>query len=129
MSTADVVTVIIKFVYQTLGKNGEARVAALDMSKAFDRVWHADLLRNLKGYGDARQFGLMEALLTNRVIKVVLNGHAFRLFHINGGFPMALSLGFINELLDVINSQLDVYANGVTIYACLNSKSDKSEKK
>ena len=30
---------------------GETRAIALDISKAFDKVWHAGLLHKLKAYG------------------------------------------------------------------------------
>lgn len=44
MPTNDVITVITKFGSQALFKNGESRVVALDIPKAFGRVWRADLL-------------------------------------------------------------------------------------
>jgi len=34
-----------------LERNEVARVVALDISKAFDRVWHASLLHKLSAYG------------------------------------------------------------------------------
>ena len=40
---------------------------ALDISKAFDRVWRAGLLHNLKSYGLSGQiFGLISSFLSNR---------------------------------------------------------------
>ena len=39
---------------------------ALDISKAFDRVWHAGLLHKLKSYGISGQIsGLISSFLTN----------------------------------------------------------------
>lgn len=34
--------------YQVLDKNGEAQAVAFNISKAFDRIWHAGLLHKLK---------------------------------------------------------------------------------
>ena len=47
----------------------------LDLSKAFDRVWHDDLLYNLKSNGtDSSLFKLIKSFLNKRCQRVVLNG-------------------------------------------------------
>lgn len=71
------------------------------------------------------KFNLIKSFLTNRVMKVVLNGHASRSFHINGP---TLFLIFINDLLNVISSPGGIYAGDTIIYSCLNTKSDRSDK-
>ena len=48
---------------------------ALDICKAFDRVWHAGRLHKLKSYGISGQiFGLISSFLSNRQLQVVLDG-------------------------------------------------------
>ena len=43
-----------------------AQAKALDISKTFDRVWHAGLLHKLKSYGISSQiFGLISSFLAN----------------------------------------------------------------
>ena len=43
------------------------RAVALDISKAFDRVWLATLLHNLKSYGISGQiFGFISSFLSTR---------------------------------------------------------------
>ena len=56
--------------------SGATRAVALDISKAFDRVWHAGLLRKLASYGIWGQevFGLISSFLSNRQLRVVLDG-------------------------------------------------------
>ena len=48
---------------------------ALDIYKAFNRVWHAGLLHKLKSYGISGQiFDLISPFRNNRWLKVVLDG-------------------------------------------------------
>ena len=43
-STADILTVLSEHIYNSLDAGRETRAIALDISKAFDKVWHAGLL-------------------------------------------------------------------------------------
>lgn len=86
---------------------------AFDISKVFDRVWHADLLHKLKGYGISGWiFELIQSFLSIHEIKIVLNGHSSRSFSINVSvshdsiFGPTLFLIFVNDLPGVISSQL-----------------------
>ena len=55
----------------------EVRVVFLDLSKAFDRVWHDALLYKLKNNGiDGNIFKLIESILNNKCQRVVLNGQS-----------------------------------------------------
>ena len=44
-STADILTVLSERIYNSMDAGGETRAIALDISKAFDKVWHAGLLQ------------------------------------------------------------------------------------
>ena len=46
-STADLLTVASDRIVWAFNRSGATRAAALDISKAFDRVWHAGLLHKL----------------------------------------------------------------------------------
>ena len=59
-STADLLTVVSDRIARAFNRSGATWAVALDISKAFDRVWHAGLLHNLKSYGISGQiFGLI----------------------------------------------------------------------
>ena len=62
---------------------------ALDISKAFDRVWDTGLLHKLNSYGISGQiFGLI-SFLSNRQLQVVLNGRSSQEFQLMGEFLKA----------------------------------------
>ena len=65
-STADLLTVVSDRIARSFNRSGATRAVALDISKAFDRVWHADL-HKLKSYGvSGHIFGLISSFLRNR---------------------------------------------------------------
>ena len=62
-STADFLTVVSDRIARGFNRSGATRVVALDISKAFDRVWHTGLLHKLKSDGISGQiFGLISSL-------------------------------------------------------------------
>ena len=67
-STADLLTFVSDRIAMAFNRSGAIRAVALDISKAFDRVWRAGLLRKPKSYGNAGQmFGLISSFLRNRL--------------------------------------------------------------
>ena len=50
-STADLLTVVSDRIARAFNKFGATGAVTLDISKGFDRVWHAGLLHKLKSYG------------------------------------------------------------------------------
>ena len=50
-STADLLTVVSDRIARAFNRSGATGAVALDISKAFERVWHAGLLHKLKPYG------------------------------------------------------------------------------
>ena len=59
-STADLLTVVSDRIARAFNGSGATRAVALDISMAFDRVWHAGLLHKLKSYAiSCQMFGLI----------------------------------------------------------------------
>ena len=86
---------------------------ALDISKAFDRVWHAGLLHKLKSYGISGQiFSFIASFLSNRQLKVVLDGKPSQEYPVNVGVPQGsilaptLFLLYINVKSSQVKSTL-----------------------
>ena len=104
---------------------------ALDISKAFDRVWHAGLLHKLKSYGISGQiFGLISSFLSNRRLRVVLDGKSSQGYPVNAGVPQGSILGptlfllYINDLPDDIICDVAIYADDTTLYSKCDWSSD-----
>ena len=67
-SAADLLTVVSDTIARAFNSSGATRAVALDLSKVFDRVWHAGvLLHKLKSYRISGQiFGLIFSFLSNK---------------------------------------------------------------
>ena len=97
---------------------------ALDISKAFDRVWHAGLLHKIKSYRISGQiFGLISSFLSNRQLQVVLDGKSSKEYPVNAGVPERSIVG-INDLSDDVICDIAIYADDTTLYSKFNQASD-----
>ena len=93
-SIADLQTVVSDRIARGFNRSGSTRAVALDISKAFDRVWHAGFLHKLKSYGISGQIcGLISSFLSNRQLRVVLDGKSAQEYPANAGVPQGSILG------------------------------------
>ena len=123
-STADLLTVVSDRIARAFNRSGATRAVALDISKAFDRVWHAGLLHKLKCYGISGQiFGLICSFHSNRRLQVVLDGKSSQEYPVNVGVPQGSILGprlfllYINDLPDDVICDIAIYADDTTLYS------------
>ena len=103
---------------------GDVRGIFLDISKAFDKVWHEGLLYKLKTYGiDGQLLSLLENYLKNREQRVVLNGQTSEWRKIKSGVPQGSVLGpllfliYINDLPDGISSICKIFADDTSLFS------------
>ena len=67
LSTVNLLTDVSDRIAGAFNRSGATGAVALNISKAFGRVWHAGLLHKLKSYGISGQiFGLISSFLSNR---------------------------------------------------------------
>ena len=130
-STADLLTVVSDRIARAFNRSGATRAVALDISKAFDRVWHAGLLHKLKSYGiSVRIFSLISSFLSNRQLRVVLDGKSSQEYLVNAGVPQGSILGptlfllYINDLPDDVICDIAIYADDTTLYSRCDRASD-----
>ena len=129
--TADLLTIVSDRIARAFDRSGATRAVALNISKAFDRVWHAGLLHKLKSYGISGQiFGLISSFLSNRRIKVVLDGKSSQEYPVNAGVPQGFVLGpalfllYINDLPDDVICDIAIYGDDTTLYSKCDRASD-----
>ena len=130
-STADLLTVVSDRIARAFNKSVATRTVALDISKAFDRVWHAGLLHKLKSYGISCQiFSLISSFLSNRRLRVVLDGKSSQEYPVNAGVPQGSILGptlfllYINDLPDDVICDIAIYVDDTTLYSRCDWASD-----
>ena len=102
----------------------ETRSVFLDISKAFDRVWHDGLLLKLEKYGvSGNLFQLIKSSLSGRFQRVLLNGQTSDWETIQAGVPQGSILGplffliYINDLTDNLNSNAKLFANDTSLFS------------
>ena len=120
-STADLLTVVSDRIARAFNRSGATPAVELNISKAFDRVWHAGLLHKLKSYGISGQiFGLISSFLSNRRLRVVLDEKSSQEYPVNAGVPQESILGptlvllYINEHSDDVICNSVIYADNTT---------------
>ena len=103
----------------------------IDISMAFDRAWHAGLLHKLKSSGISGQiFGLISSFLSNRRLRVVLDGKSSQEYPVNAGVPQGSILGptlfllYINDLPDDVICNIAIYADDTTLCSKCDQASD-----
>ena len=90
-STADLLTVVSDRIARAFNRSGATRAVALDISKAFDRVWNAGILHKLKSYGiSGLIFSLISSFLSNRRLRVVLDGKSLQEYPVHAGISSRL---------------------------------------
>ena len=87
-------------IYKSIDDGYELRGVFLDISKAFDKVWHKGHIYKLKQNGISRKsLNLIIDFLSNRKQRVVLNGKYSSWTNIEAGVPQGSILGSLFFLI------------------------------
>ena len=92
-STINQLLAVTDEIFQSFESNAETRAAFLDISKAFDKVWHEGLQFKLKQRISGKLHSLISDFLSERKQRVVLNGKESPWLPLNAGVPQGSILG------------------------------------
>ena len=101
----------------------EVRSVYLDISKAFDRVWHEGLIFKLRQCGVSGDLlSLLKNFLADRKQRTVLNGQSSNWGDICAGVPQGSILGplffliYINDLTENIKCKVKLFADDTSLF-------------
>ena len=111
----------------------DVRVVFCDISAAFDRVWHCGLLYKLECAGiTGSLINWFRSYLSDRTQQVVIQGQTSTRQIIQAGVPQGSVLGpllfliFINDLPDIVNSHIRLFADDTTLYVIVDATQDSA---
>ena len=112
----------------------ETRAVFLDISKAFDKVWHEGLIFKLQSMGISRNLlNLMNSFLSERYQRVLLNGQSFEWASIKAGVRQGSILGpllfliYINNISDGIISDENHFADDTSNFSTVYSTNETAD--
>ena len=120
-------TQLIYLVHQIRKSWGQAKLSHglfLDISAAFDKVWHKGLLAKLEQIGISGAFlTIFQSYLSNRRQCVVVDGIKSEWLEIQAGVPQGSRLGpllfliYINDIVENLESEILLFADDCSLLA------------
>ena len=114
-------------IYQALEKGEDICFVSLDVSSAFDRVWHEGLLFKLRSKGiNGKLLEWFRSYLTNRRQRVVIKGQASKWAYILAGVPQGSILGpllfliYIDDIINDIESNILLFADDTSLLEAIS---------
>ena len=114
-------------IYKSFDDGLEVRNVFLDISKAFDKVWHERVTFKLNQNGISGDLlNILTDFLNNRKQRIVLNGQVSTWNSVNAGVPQESILGpllfliYINDLSDNLSSNVKLFADDTSLFSVIH---------
>ena len=114
-------------IYKSFDESFEVRGVFLDISKAFDKVWHECLIFKLKQNGiSGNLINLLCDFLKNRKQRVLLNGQVSGWPDVKAGVPQGSILGpllfliYTNDLSKGLSSNAKLFADDTSLFSVIH---------
>ena len=127
-STINQLISICNLLYKGLDNGDEFIGVFLDLTKAFDKVWHTGLIFKIKKYGiKGNLLKWLTSYLTNRKQKVVINGNSSDIKDLQAGVPQGSVLGpllfllYINDFCKNVSSKDFMFADDTSLFKKINN--------
>ena len=106
-------------IYKSFDDGLEVRGVFLDISKAFDKVWHEGLIFKLKQNGVSGDLlHILSGFLSNSEQKVVFNGQNVHARVLQGSILGSLLLSvYIHDLADDLSSNIKLFADDTSLFS------------
>ena len=111
-------------IYKSFDCGYEVRSIFLDISKAFDKVWHDGIIFKLEQNGiSGKLHKLLHDFLVNRKQRVVLNGKVSSWSNVEAGVPQGSILGpllfliYISDLPKGLSSNAKLFADNTSLFS------------
>ena len=134
-STVLQLTYVVHKIYSSLEEGKEVRAVFLDISKAFDKVWHEGLISKLKFIEiKGTLLKWLESYLSNRFERVVVEGTNSNSEKVNAAVPQGSVLGpllfliYINDITNDIQSEAFLFADNTMILDVVDSPTTSAVK-
>ena len=105
----------------------------LDISKAFDKVWHYGIIFKLTQNGiSGNLLKLLRDFLSERIQRVVLNGQASKWTIVTAGVPQGSILGpllfliYINDLSEGLSTNSKLFADDISLFYVIHDNQTSS---
>ena len=113
-------------IYKSFDDGFEVRGVFLDISKAFDKVWHKGIIFKLQQNGiSGKLLCVLSDFLKDRKQRAILNGQLSSWTSVNAGVPQGSILGpllfliYINDLTDGLSSNAKLFADDTSLFSVI----------